>query len=222
MLFRSVKIATATRTLLVADETMAAIAFGDTPPPVASFDDNAMVASLGSASKRFWGGLRIGWLRADEQLVAGLARQRATVDLATPVMDQLAVAWLMRQGEDERERLADLAARRDRMMELLHHHLPDWRIERPAGGLSLWAELPAPRASALAAMAQIHGIRVTPGPRFGMDGAFERYMRLPFTLAPDEFEPAVERIAAAWRAMELRPGRATSASAWTVEDERVI
>ena len=50
----------------------------------------------------------------------------------------------------------------------------------PAGGLSLWVELDAPRTTALAAIADRYGLRLAAGPRFGVDGAFERFIRLPF------------------------------------------
>ena len=42
------------------------------------------------------------------------------------------------------------------------------------------------------------------GPRFGVDGAFERYLRLPYTLRRDLMDTAVDRLALAWR--ELGPG----------------
>ncbi|NIS30045.1 MAG: hypothetical protein GWO04_08825, partial [Actinobacteria bacterium] len=46
-----------------------------------------------------------------------------------------------------------------------------------------------------------HGIRLAAGPRFGVDGAFERWLRLPFTLPPDVLTDAADRIAAAFHAV---------------------
>ena len=40
------------------------------------------------------------------------------------------------------------------------------------------------------------------GPRFGVDGAFERYLRLPYTLRPDLMDTAVDRLALAWRELD--------------------
>ena len=51
--------------------------------------------TLGSASKTFWGGLRIGWVRAPHERVAELVHSRLTLDLGSPVVDQLALAHLM-------------------------------------------------------------------------------------------------------------------------------
>jgi hypothetical protein len=86
--------------------------------------------------------------------------------------------------------------------------LPAWRFAVPAGGLSLWVELDAPRSSALAAVADRHGVRVAAGPRFGVDGAFERNVRLPFNLPEPLLEQAVERLAVAWRAVAPDAGEA--------------
>jgi DNA-binding transcriptional MocR family regulator len=225
-----VEAAERSRTPLVVDETMADMALdadllGDAvlPPPVAAFDPHGRVISIGSASKRFWGGLRIGWVRADEQTIAALVRIRAAVDLATPVVDQLAAAALLdgtvSGGADRRALLRD---RRDRIVALLVRRMPDWRVPMPAGGLSLWVELPRPQASALAAMAHSRGLLVAPGPRFGVNGAFERFLRLPFTLPDAQIEPAVDRLAAAAFRLENRVPAGLDASAWALEADRVI
>ena len=66
--------------------------------------------------------------------------------------------------------------------------------------------LDAPRSSALAAVADRHGVRVAAGPRFGVDGAFERHVRLPFNLPEPALEEAVERLAVAWRAVAPEAG----------------
>jgi DNA-binding transcriptional MocR family regulator len=92
-------------------------------------------------------------------------------------------------------------SRRDALAAALRAELPDWRFELPSGGLVLWAELDAPRSSALAAIADRHGVRVAPGPRFGVDGAFERNVRLPYCLPEATLEDAVTRLAAAWRSV---------------------
>src|SRR3546814_5969271 len=80
----------------------------------------------------------------------------------------------------------------------------DLRAPVPEGGLALWAELPRPDASALAAMAQSLGLRIAPGPRFAIDGAFERFVRLPFTLSEPDLQRAVERLAQADRSLHRR------------------
>ncbi len=62
---RVADIAARTRTTLVIDETMADLWYNaPPPPPLASFNPDAAVLTIGSAGKSFWGGLRIGWIRA--------------------------------------------------------------------------------------------------------------------------------------------------------------
>ena len=95
-------------------------------------------------------------------------------------------------------RRAELRARRDVLAAALP---PAWRFTPPAGGLTLWVELDAPRSTALAAVADRHGIRVAAGPRFGVDGAFERFVRLPYTLPEPVLEEAAARLRLAWRAV---------------------
>ncbi|MGH6616801.1 PLP-dependent aminotransferase family protein [Sphingomonas sp.] len=218
-----VRAARATHTPLVIDETMAAVTLDKpAPPPVAAHDPHGdTVISIGSASKRFWGGLRIGWLRADAQTIVALGRIRSTLDLATPVMDQLAVAALLDGSIRADGDRADIRARRDHLIVRLHDALPHWRVPVPAGGFTLWAEMPRPEASALAAMTQSLSLRIAPGPRFGVNGAFERFVRLPFTLTEDELDLAVDRLAMAEARLRTRHGRVPDA-AWELEAQRVI
>ena len=63
------------------------------PPPFATFATFAprgAVVALGSASKTFWGGLRLGWVRGDAALIRRLTSRRATEDLGSPLVEQLA------------------------------------------------------------------------------------------------------------------------------------
>jgi hypothetical protein len=46
--------------------------------------------------------------------------------------------------------------------------------------------------------AQGRGLQLTAGPRFGVDGAFERFLRVPFGYAPGVVEAAVPILAEAW------------------------
>src|SRR4051794_36604127 len=199
-----VALARATRTALVVDETMAELGLepgAPAPPPLAALDPGGdAVLTIGSMSKAYWAGLRIGWIRASPTLGQRLALARATVDLASPIIEQLVAVELLRDAEPLlRARRDGLRARRDALAAAVRATLPAWRFAVPAGGLSLWVELDAPRSSALAAVADRHGVRVAAGPRFGVDGAFERRVRLPFNLPEPVLAQAVERLALAWR-----------------------
>ncbi|HEY2790810.1 MAG TPA: PLP-dependent aminotransferase family protein [Micromonosporaceae bacterium] len=190
----------ASGTDLIVDESFVDLDFGDVqvPPPVALYDRHARVLSIGGMSKPYWGGLRIGWIRAAEPVVQRLAAVRVGMDMAGPVLDQLvAVALLRRAPEIVTARRMQLRQQRDALVEALRRELPTWRFTVPDGGVTLWVELDAPISSALARAAEAFGVRLAPGPRFGLDGTLERFLRLPFTLPPAELEEAVSRIVAA-------------------------
>jgi DNA-binding transcriptional MocR family regulator len=198
---------------LIVDETMVDLWIdAPPPPPLAAFDRAGKVISLGSMGKSFWGGIRIGWIRADRELVAAMALQRSAHDMGSPVLEQLAATALLRQTHHGlAERRAQVRARRDHLIRLLRDRLPDWKFDTPPGGLSIWGELPSPLATALAAVAQEHGLRVAPGSRFGVDGALDRFIRLPFALPEEQLDDAIDRLASAWD--QLVSGRRSPSAA---------
>jgi len=46
-----------------------------------------------------------------------------------------------------------------------------------------------------------HGVRLVPGPAFGVDGNFERHLRLPFSESPETLTRAVAGLADAWASL---------------------
>ncbi|GIM96384.1 PLP-dependent aminotransferase family protein [Paractinoplanes toevensis] len=185
-------------TELIVDESFVDLQLdGDEmPPPVAVFDRHSRVVSIGGMSKAYWGGLRIGWVRASAPLVQRLAAIRVGVDMASPVLEQLVGVRLLDQSERiVAARRVELRARRDALIAALREHLPEWTFTVPGGGVMLWAELDGPISSALARAAEDVDVRLAPGPRFGLDGTLERFLRLPFTLPESVLVDAVKRIA---------------------------
>ena len=161
-----------------------------------------LVLTVGSMSKSFWGGLRIGWIRAERSTLATVAVQRPAVDMGTPIFEQLAAAKLLASADEVLpERREILRSRRALLLALLAEHLPDWRPAPGKGGLSLWVRLPAPMSSALSAAASRMGLEIPPGPRFGVDGSLERFIRVPYTLPDGQLVEAIELLARAWRSV---------------------
>jgi DNA-binding transcriptional MocR family regulator len=199
---------------VVVDETFVdlPLAGAQPAPPVAAFDRHARVLTAGGMSKPYWGGLRVGWIRAAGPVVQRLAAVRMAVDLSSPVLDQLVAVRLLEQADEIiAARRSQLRAQRDALVGALRDELPQWRFTVPDGGMSLWVELDAPVASALARTAEELGVRVAPGPRFGVDGTMERFLRLPYTLPPANLIEAVHRLAVARHGLE-RTGRPQPAS----------
>ncbi|GAA4974337.1 PLP-dependent aminotransferase family protein [Yinghuangia aomiensis] len=195
--------ARATGTVLVVDETCADLAL-DTPPaphpdhpaPVAAFDRAGTVVTLGSAAKSFWGGLRIGWIRATPELIRRFTATRAGLDVAAPVLDQLVVHYLMADHEDAilDARIPTVRAARTHLAAELATHLPTWTHRHPPGGLSLWVRTDNLSTTVLSEAAARHGLRLAPGTLFGTTGAFERHVRLPYTLDTPTLTEAVRRL----------------------------
>jgi DNA-binding transcriptional MocR family regulator len=187
-------------TLLLIDETHVELALNGQamPAPVAALERDGRVVTIGSLSKVVWGGLRIGWIRTSPRLIADLATERSGVDLSGPVLGHLiAVEVCDRLAEALAARREQLAASRDLMSGAIVRHLPEWSFTLPEGGLSIWAKLDGPRSSELEAAAGRHRLRLAAGPRFSVDGTLERFLRLQYTLPPDQLETAVIRLAAA-------------------------
>ncbi|HZS24383.1 MAG TPA: PLP-dependent aminotransferase family protein [Gaiellaceae bacterium] len=189
---------------VVVDETFVELNLDSVQMPAPAASHDAATITVGSLSKPVWGGLRIGWLRAEPSTVQRIAALRAITDMASPVLEQLvAVGVFDSLDAIVAERVELLRTRRAALLEALHRHAPAWTCSRPHGGLFLWVELPSPIATSLSVRARERGVHFTPGPRFGAAGLLERKLRLPFTLPPDQLDRAVEVLASA--AGELAP-----------------
>ncbi|HEX4788973.1 MAG TPA: PLP-dependent aminotransferase family protein [Actinospica sp.] len=189
---------------LLADETITDAAL-DVPIPApfaaaVSAADTERLLVCGSLGKSFWGGIRIGWLRAPSRVVHELAAARASLDLASPVLDQLIGVAVLREGmgvpDDGRARIR---ANREALETLLSAAIPDWTWQTPPGGHCLWVRLAdGEESTSLVYRAGTHGLLLQSGPRFSADpGTHERFLRLPYTQDPDVLRDAVHRLAAA-------------------------
>ena len=191
-----------TRTRTVIDETIVDMWMdGPMPRPLAAEMSarRDLVLTIGSMSKSFWGGLRIGWIRAEPGVIATLAALRPSLDLGTAILEQLVAASLLEHAEEIlTERREVLRARRAFLVELLAHRLPDWHAGAGVGGMSLWVRLPVPMSTALSASASRLGLDLPAGPRFGVDGSLERFVRVPYALPEDQLAEAVELLVRAW------------------------
>lgn len=200
-------------TTLIIDETTAGLRTDGLPagPPLGAGTPPRQLPELvhlGSTGKLFWGGLRVGWIRAQAPLVERIVAARSVLDLGTPVVEQLATAHLLRQqAQAGMERAAQLNASAVVARALAAEHLPGWGIPEYTGGLALWCHLPSPLASALSLAARTEGVLLPPGARFGIGAAaFESFVRLPVTSTPAELERAIPAIGRAWASV-LEPQR---------------
>ncbi|MGW4248493.1 aminotransferase-like domain-containing protein, partial [Nocardia sp. NPDC004722] len=140
---RIANIAAAQDVPLIADEITADLGFpgASTPPPLAA--DADAVISIGSLSKNLWGGLRVGWIRAAEPVIARLTRLRAVHDLGGNLPAQLvATALVPAIDTTAPDRATRLRAGHDLLRTKLAAALPDWDVPPVTGGQTLWVRLP--------------------------------------------------------------------------------
>jgi DNA-binding transcriptional MocR family regulator len=181
-------------TTAIVDETFVELGLDTTPDlPLAALSSGHV--SVGSLSKAFWGGMRIGWARADTELLQRMTTAVVRFRLSGPAVEQLAACHLLDHAavalQAQRHRLRE---RREALVAALRHRLPSWGVPEPAGGLVLWTRLPSARSTSLVAVAERHGLRLAAGPRFGTGHAFDDRLRLPFTHPPEVLQRAVDRL----------------------------
>ncbi|MCL4545906.1 MAG: PLP-dependent aminotransferase family protein [Chloroflexi bacterium] len=192
---------------------------GNPPPPlVTSYEPDGQVVCIGSMSKLFWGGLRVGWVRAPENVIGRLTRLKASADLGTPVISQLVATHLLQRADEiKAQRCAELRMQLDYLLELLTAYLPSWSWQRPHGGVSLWVRLPDANADDFGQVALQHGVAVVSGSLLSPNGEHAGGIRLSFGLGRTALEAGVCRLAEAWAAYQTY--HHTRTMAWGSFDE---
>jgi len=185
----------------VIDETMSGVNLDGVPMPLpfAAYDDRTV--TVGSAAKTFWGGLRLGWIRAPRELVTPLIQARMSSDLGSAAFEQLVLAEILADPADiVADALETLRLQRDHLRAGLARELPEFAMPVPRGGMSLWVTLPHRMSTSLVAEAARHGLILTPGSRFFAhhEAPGERHLRLPYTHTTEVLDDAVARLAAAY------------------------
>ena len=168
--------------------------------PLRALDED--VVYLGTFSKIFAPGLRLGWVVAPSAIRRKLLLAKQAADLCGSSYAQLTAEGYF-SGTSWRRVLRHLvtayAARRDVMLEALAEYFPaEARWSMPEGGFFLWVELPSfLDLGALLPEAVEHGVTYVPGSAFYPDGRTGRNcMRLAFCYAsPDEIREGVRRLA---------------------------
>lgn len=170
---------------LIEDDLYAELAFsGERPAPLRRFDTRGEVITCGSYSKMLAPGLRVGWVLGG-RWTQDLLRAKSFSTVATATLPQLAIAdYLARHGLDRhlrrlRRALADNAQRsRDA---ILRHWPVGTCAGDPAGGLSLWVQLPQELdARRLYEAGLSRGIGSLPGDLFSLRGDHRHHLRLSY------------------------------------------
>ncbi|MBN2404327.1 MAG: PLP-dependent aminotransferase family protein [Coriobacteriia bacterium] len=168
--------------------------------PLRALDED--VIYLGTFSKIFAPGLRLGWVIAPRPILGKVLLAKQAADLCGSAYAQITAERYF-AGTRWRRVLRDLTRvygeRRDAMLEALEEHFPaeaEWTV--PEGGFFVWVRMPVfLDLKALLPEAIEHGVTYVAGDAFFPDGRTGRNcMRLAFCYAaPDAIREGIRRLA---------------------------
>ena len=176
---------------IVEDNPYGLLRFEGEPEPTLRSMDPQNVIYLGTVSKVFSPGVRVGWALAEPGVLQRLVLAKEAADLCSSNLNMLVTERYL-SGERWRQTLHGLVgtyrSRRDVMLEALSEHFPTdatWTL--PAGGFYVWVTLPAYFDSAnLLAAAVERKVAYVPGTAFYPDGRGRDRMRLAFCYPTEE------------------------------------
>ncbi len=190
------------RTPVLEDRVAADLGFDNRHlPAIDEFDTGGYGITVGSICKVAWPGLRLGWMRADAQVINRIRSHKAVGDMFTSSLSQLlGIEVIKRYDEFAAERRQDLRASADVVLNHLDDNFPDWTYQPPRGGYSIWVNLPeGTSADAFVRAAALKGVLVASGRDFCPNNADCPNIRLPYTARPEVLDGAMDRLAEAWK-----------------------
>jgi 2-aminoadipate transaminase len=155
---------------------------------------------MGSLSKSFMVGLRIGWLIGDEERINMMCSLKKAMDLGSPPLMQGIALSLLKTGEYDahlKKAREHYKVRRDTVVESLKKNMPDgvtWT--KPDGGYHMWVELPKGYSSiALFLYAIERGVAFSPGPLQDLDHRFINAFKLSYTgVTPEQIKTGIQAL----------------------------
>ena len=186
--------------LLIEDNPYGLLGFdGDPLPAMRAISENGVVY-LGSFSKTFAPGYRVGWAVAPPSLREKLVLANESAILCPSNASQLAVSTYL-TNHDWRGQIKAYREmyreRRDAMVGALAEHMPEASWTVPEGGFYTWVKLPAGiDAKAMLPRAITALVAYVSGTAFYADGQGSDHMRLSFCYpTPDRIREGVRRLA---------------------------
>ena len=149
------------------------------------------VIHLGSFSKIFAPGFRLGWAIAHPEILDKIYVCKQSLDLCPPIMDQYVAAEFLSSGrlDENLSRSIELyKGKRDLLLNLLEEHMPDGvKWTHPEGGLFLFLTMPEGfDAVKFYDTALDAGVAYVAGEFFHPDGSGRNTMRLNFSFMTHE------------------------------------
>ncbi|MBE6233058.1 MAG: PLP-dependent aminotransferase family protein [Bacteroidales bacterium] len=158
---------------------------GEHIPTMYSLDPD-IVIHLGSFSKIFAPGFRLGWAIAHPDILDKIYVCKQSLDLCPPIFDQYVAAEFLRSGRLDanlKKSIALYGRKRDLLLEQLERHMPEGvKWTRPEGGLFLFLTLPEGfDAVGFYDKALDAGVAYVAGEFFHPDGGGKNTMRMNFS-----------------------------------------
>jgi DNA-binding transcriptional MocR family regulator len=188
--------------LVVEDNPYGLLGFdGQTYPALRSMDPDNVVY-LGSFSKTFAAGLRVGWVLAPHAVREKLMLAAESATLCPPTLNQMVVSRYLATHDWKGQIKSFQSAyrdRRDAMIAGLEQHMPpgcSWTV--PAGGFFVWMTVPeGVDTKAMLPRAVTARVAYVSGTGFYADGFGSRQMRLSFCYpTPERIQEGIRRLAA--------------------------
>ena len=187
--------------LIVEDSPYRELRYSGEPVPTIRELAPERTLHLGSFSKIFAPGFRLGWILGPEELLEQIYVCKQCLDLCPPVLDQYLAAEFLGSGlldANLAKTIVEYRRRRDLMLALLEKYMPSgvsWT--HPEGGLFLWLTLPeAVDTVALYDRALSAGVAYVAGSFFYTDGSHRNTMRLNFSFIDEaKMEPGIRLLA---------------------------
>jgi 2-aminoadipate transaminase len=195
-----VELAREHRVLVVEDVAYRELGFDDTRAPSLWALAPDVVVQIGTFSKTFFPGVRLGWAAGPDEVVAELTLAKQNTDQCAGALGQrLLEEYGRRGGLEEQNRVArDLYQRRcSLLLFALERHMPagvEWTT--PGGGFFSWVTLPPTvDTMTLARVASDAGVAFVPGVHFYADRDRSNDLRLSFSKVEDDrIEEGVRRL----------------------------
>lgn len=198
--------------LIVEDTPYKNIRFeGETLPSMYSMAPDRVVM-VGTFSKTFVPGFRLGWIVAQHDVIERIIVAKQSSDLCTPVFNQMVAAHYLASGAYDvnlKKTCALYKRKKNVMVSSFEEFMPKgvtWT--NPDGGLFLFLRLPEQfDTRELFDLAIKENVAFVIGEAFHSDGSGKNTMRLNFSFASDEkIREGVRRLAAAIRRLYERYG----------------
>ncbi|MFY9116097.1 MAG: PLP-dependent aminotransferase family protein [Bacteroidales bacterium] len=194
--------------LILEDSPYREIRFsGEEMPQIYSLDKEGRTMLLGTFSKTFVPGFRLGWVMAPVPIIEKLEVVKQSTDLCAPVFNQFIAARYIEKGYYDKniERIKiNYRNKRDNMMAAFEKYMPEgvtWT--NPEGGLFLFVTLPEGYdASELFRIAVQEDVAFVIGEAFHCDGSGKNTLRINFSyMEESRAEEGVRRLGNAIKKM---------------------